>query len=75
MRVIATADLHLGLTTDSVIGQTSGKEKYGRYVGGAVYTLTTHWPGSYLIQIIAYDIRGGYAIVEFLLDVEPWWTY
>jgi len=64
-----------GITEDSEIGQTTGSEKYGRYVSGALYTMTTHWPGRYLIEIIAYDIRGGYAIQEFILDVQPWWTY
>ena len=64
-----------GITSGSSVGQTSGEEKYGRYVSGAVYTFTTYWPGRYIIQIVAYDIRGGYAIVEFMLDVEPWWTY
>jgi hypothetical protein len=64
-----------GITQDSEIGQTTGAEKYGRYVSGALYTMTTHWPGRYLIEIIAYDIRGGYAIQEFILDVQPWWTY
>ncbi len=65
----------LGITQDSTIGQTSDKDKYGRYVSGAVYTFTSHWPGTHLIEIIAYDIRGGYSVLEFILDVQPWWTY
>ncbi len=64
-----------GITNGSIVGSTTGIEKYGRYTSGAVYTLTTHWPGTYLIEIIAYDIRGGYAIIGFILDVEPWWTF
>jgi hypothetical protein len=64
-----------GLTPDSSIGQTVGTDKSGRYVSGAFYKFQTQWPGTYVIQIIAYDIRGGYAIAEFVLDVEPWWTY
>ncbi|MGA1839538.1 MAG: hypothetical protein ACMUIU_02845 [bacterium] len=64
-----------GITSGSTVGSTTGVEKYGRYTSGAIYTLTTHWPGRYLIQIVAFDIRGGYAIVEFILDVEPWWTF
>ncbi|MGA1794272.1 MAG: hypothetical protein ACMUIL_00315 [bacterium] len=64
-----------GITPESEIGQTVDEDKKGRYVSGAVYTLTTPWPGRYLVEIIAYDIRGGYAVMTFLLDVEPWWTF
>ncbi|MBN2372214.1 hypothetical protein JXL19_00295 [bacterium] len=62
-------------STSSSIGQTVGEsDRYGRYVSGAVYTFTTHYPGRYFIEIIAYDIRGGYCIVSFLLDIQPWWA-
>jgi len=64
-----------GITSGSSIGQTVGEDTKGRYVSGAIYTLNTYWPGRYVVEIIAYDIRGGYSIINFLLDVEPWWTY
>jgi hypothetical protein len=63
-----------GNTPDSSIGLTNDEDRYGRYVSGAVYTFTSHFPGIYHIQITAYDIRGGYTIAEFVLDVQPWWS-
>ena len=39
-----------------------------------VYTFQTMFPGYYLVQITAYDIRGGAATTEFLLHVRPWWS-
>lgn len=35
----------------------------------------SNFPGSYLVEIVFYDIRGGYAIMQFFLDVKPWWSY
>ncbi|MGA1863493.1 MAG: hypothetical protein ACMUHX_00360 [bacterium] len=63
-----------GNTPDSSIGLTNDTDKYGRYVSGAIYSFTSHFPGTYLIQITAYDIRGGYSIAEFVLNVQPWWS-
>jgi hypothetical protein len=39
-----------------------------------IYTFQTMFPGYYLVQITAYDIRGGAATTEFLLHVRPWWS-
>ncbi len=43
--------------------------------GSFLWKFQSNFPGSYLVEIIFYDIRGGYAIMEFFLDVKPWWSY
>jgi len=43
--------------------------------GNFIWTFHSNFPGSYLVEIIFYDIRGGYAVMEFFLDVNPWWSY
>jgi hypothetical protein len=40
-----------------------------------IYTFQSQYPGYYLVQITAYDIRGGAATTEFLIHVMPWWSY
>jgi len=48
----------------------------GRDANGAfIWTFQTNFPGFYEIAILFYDIRGGYAIMEFFVDVKPWWSY
>jgi hypothetical protein len=39
-----------------------------------VYTFQTNFPGQYLVQVTAYDIRGGAVTTEFILHVMPWWS-
>lgn len=39
-----------------------------------IWTFQTMFPGYYLVQITAYDIRGGFATTEFVLHVFPWWA-
>jgi hypothetical protein len=43
--------------------------------GSFIWRFQSNFPGSYMVEIIFYDIRGGYAIMEFFLDVKPWWSY
>jgi len=43
--------------------------------GSFIWKFQSNFPGSYMVEIIFYDIRGGYAIMEFFLDVKPWWSY
>jgi len=64
-----------GITAGSKPGQTTNNDIYGRYVSGAIYNFTTNFPGVYYIEIIAHDIRGGFCVVNFILDIQPWWTY
>ncbi|MGA1842875.1 MAG: hypothetical protein ACMUIU_19845 [bacterium] len=48
-----------------------GRTPYGSFL----WRFQSNFPGSYLVEIIFYDIRGGYAVMEFFLDVKPWWSY
>jgi len=43
--------------------------------GSFIWTFQTNFPGTYSVEIIFYDIRGGYAIMQLLVDVKPWWSY
>jgi hypothetical protein len=43
--------------------------------GQFTWKFQSNFPGSYMVEIVFYDIRGGYAVMEFFLDVKPWWTY
>jgi hypothetical protein len=43
--------------------------------GSFMWRFQSNFPGSYVVEIIFYDIRGGYAIMKFFLDVKPWWSY
>ncbi|MGA1865297.1 MAG: hypothetical protein ACMUHX_09565 [bacterium] len=43
--------------------------------GSFIWRFQSNFPGSYLVEIVFFDIRGGYAIMEFYLDVKPWWSY
>ncbi len=40
-----------------------------------LYTFQSQYPGYYMVQITAYDIRGGAATTEFMIHVLPWWAY
>jgi hypothetical protein len=46
----------------------------GSVGNNGIYTFQTMYPGYYLVQITAYDIRGGAATTEFVLHVRPWWS-
>jgi hypothetical protein len=43
--------------------------------GGYLWTFHTNFPGTYNIEIIFYDIRGGYLILKKTVVVKPWWSY
>jgi hypothetical protein len=43
--------------------------------GNFIWRFQTDFPGAYAVEIIFYDIRGGYAIMEFFVDVKPWWSF
>jgi len=47
----------------------------GAVTPDGAFSFLTYFPGQYWISIIAYDIRGGKAYQDFLLDVQPWWSY
>ncbi|MGA1794277.1 MAG: hypothetical protein ACMUIL_00340 [bacterium] len=43
--------------------------------GDLYWHFYTHFPGFYQVEIIAFDIRGGYAVVTIDLEVKPWWSF
>jgi len=43
--------------------------------GSPMWTFTSNFPGYYTAEIIAYDIRGGYAIITVDVEVKPWWGF
>jgi len=43
--------------------------------GSFIWKFQSNLPGIYLVEIVFYDIMGGYAQREFVLDVKPWWSY
>ena len=43
--------------------------------GGFMWTFQSNFPGTYNVEVLFYDIRGGYAVMRFLMDVKPWWSY
>ena len=48
----------------------------GRTADGAfIWTFQSNFPGSYHVELIFYDIRGGYLIIRLPLEVKPWWSY
>jgi len=48
----------------------------GRCLDGAfIWNFQSNFPGYYDVEIIFYDIRGGYAILWFPVIVKPWWSF
>ncbi|MGA1843626.1 MAG: hypothetical protein ACMUIS_03580 [bacterium] len=43
--------------------------------GSFVWKFQSYFPGTYLVEIVFYDIRGGYDQAEFIVEVKPWWSY
>jgi len=43
--------------------------------GGFMWSFQSNFPGTYNVEIIFYDIRGGYVIRRITLVVRPWWSY
>jgi len=41
----------------------------------AYWTFQTELPGFYVVQITAFDQRGGWTQSEFPIEVQPWWSY
>ena len=50
---------------------TCGRDTDGNFM----WKFQSNFPGSYMIEIIFNDTQGGYAVMEFFLDVKPWWSY
>jgi hypothetical protein len=48
-----------------------GKTASGKFI----WTFQTNFPGFYNVEVVFYDIRGGYAIMKIMVEVKPWWSY
>ena len=48
----------------------------GSYMGkDFIWTIQTNFPGTYNIELFFYDIRGGYVVMDIVLNIVPWWSY
>jgi hypothetical protein len=47
----------------------------GSMTPDGAYSFLTYFPGQYWVSIVAYDLHGGRAYLDFLLDVQPWWSF
>jgi hypothetical protein len=47
----------------------------GSVTPDGAYSFLTNFPGQYQVSIVAYDLYGGKSYLNFLLDVQPWWSY
>jgi len=43
--------------------------------GSFIWKFQSNFPGMYMVEIVFYDIRGGYAILHMHVFVNPWWSY
>lgn len=43
--------------------------------GDTIWTFQTNFPGIYTLEIVFFDIRGGYASATTSVEVVPWWSY
>ena len=43
--------------------------------GAFIWTFQSNFPGYYDVEIFYYDIRGGYAVLWFPVEVKPWWSF
>jgi hypothetical protein len=45
------------------------------YVDGVpIWTFNTNYPGTYLVEIVAYDTSGGYLVIPQEVVITPWWS-
>jgi len=47
----------------------------GAMTPDGTFSFLTYFPGQYQVSIIAYDFLGAHTYLNFLLDVQPWWSY
>lgn len=48
----------------------------GQYVNGILgWSFSPNFPGQYSMQTVAYDERGGFAIMRSPVFVKPWWSF
>jgi len=42
--------------------------------GVPVWEFQTSYPGNYMVEIVAYDTRGGYLVIPQEVIISPWWS-
>lgn len=48
----------------------------GQDMGGYMtWSFTPNFPGTYLVNTMVYDERGGYALMGSPIFVKPWWSF
>lgn len=81
--VRAGEELVLTSPTFQIVDPDGDKVYYSTNLGSTgttcnqnfLWKFQTNFPGYYTAEILAYDIRGGYAIVTLDVEVKPWWSY
>jgi len=83
--IIGTAGEELILTSPTINIQDPDGDKvyYATTLGSiglscgqqVIWKFQTNFPGYYQGEIVAYDIRGGYAIVSMDVEIKPWWSF
>ncbi|MGA1864666.1 MAG: hypothetical protein ACMUHX_06345, partial [bacterium] len=43
--------------------------------GDSIWTFQTNFPGIYILEIVFFDMRGGYTSRTASIQVVPWWSY
>jgi hypothetical protein len=46
----------------------------GARAGIPVWEFSTMYPGTYMVEIVAYDTRGGYLVIPQEVIITPWWS-
>jgi len=49
--------------------------EWGFSSGSSGTYLLSMLPGTYLVEIMFYDLKGGQARMKFSVEVRPWWSY
>jgi hypothetical protein len=79
--MIGTAGETLTLVFDGIV-DPDGEDFYfscnigsiGVRDGNPVWEFQTSYPGNYLVEIVAYDTRGGYLVIPQEVIISPWWS-
>ena len=79
--MIGTAGETLTLIFDGIV-DPDGEDLYyscnigsiGVRGGNPVWEFQTMYPGNYLVEIVAYDTRGGYLVIPQEIIISPWWS-
>jgi len=50
---------------------TCGRDPAGNFM----WIFQSNFPGTYTVEILFFDIRGGEGIMKFTVEVKPWWEY